>query len=70
MTLGVDMPRDAQLDHRISIRVFPSVQEEIAGIVAEHEDKYDNESHFVRVAVMRLLREHKRGHIERGMVIE
>lgn len=41
-----------------SFRVFPDIKRRIDAVVRKDRgEKYDNESHFFRVAVIRLLRE-------------
>lgn len=52
--------RDA-FDERISTRLFGDVKAQAVKIVSAHPDRYEDLSHFVRVAVVRLVRAHERG---------
>ena len=51
-----------KLDERINIRLFKEERNKVKSIVA-HKNKYLSESHFYRVAVIKLIRE-ERGSFE------
>lgn len=47
------------LEKMISVRVFDEVLEEARANVMAHSDTYENMSHYVRVALMRLNAHHR-----------
>lgn len=44
-----------RFNNKFSVRLFDDIKARITIAVKENPDMYENESHFVRVAVMRLL---------------
>lgn len=46
-----------RLSGRVNLRIGEKLQVDIREAVKKDPDRYDNESHFVRVAIMKLLRE-------------
>ena len=51
-------------DKSISFGIRKLELKQIEAIVNDYKGLYDNSSHFVRVAVIKLIKEHKRGKID------